>query len=92
MALREYHCPNGHSHDELFFGDYPKTHPCPECGEPANYVIGGVHFKFDFWYGEDQGAGKYFDSARQRDNFLAKKGLVKAPEGVHGIGFGEKVK
>lgn len=34
-------------------------------------------FSLDFRYGYDVGADQYFDTARQRDNFLAEKGMTK---------------
>jgi len=79
--------------DELFSSsDYPKTIPCEICQEPAEYRFGAVHFKLDFRYGWDPGAGAGFDSARQRDNFLAERNLEKVPDGVYDQPYHEPVK
>ena len=91
MPLREYVCPNGHVTDELFDGEYPKSIRC-ECGERAAYRIAPVTFKLDFRYGWDAGAGKYFDSARQRDTFLDKNNLTKNPDGAYDQPYKEPVK
>jgi putative FmdB family regulatory protein len=50
---------------------------CPECKRKARRIYHPNAFRFDFNYGWDPGAGRYFDSARQRDNHLAEKGLIK---------------
>ena len=93
MPLREYQCKWCYnSFDELFNGDYPKNLPCPVCKGTADYHIAPASFKFGFWYGWDAGAGKEFDSDRQRNNYLAENGLEKVPDGVHDQAFGEKVK
>jgi predicted nucleic acid-binding Zn ribbon protein len=51
--------------------------PCPECGERSRRVWSFGGFSVSFRHGYDEGAGKYFDTARQRDNFLAEKGMRK---------------
>ena len=84
MAIREYECKDHGRFDELVYGDYPKQLPCPTCGDQSKFVFSGANFKFGFWYGWDPGAGKGFDSARQRDNFLSETGLEPAPDGVYG--------
>ena len=84
MPLREYECPDHGRFDRLISGEYPKTLLCPECNKPARFVFSIAAFRFDFRYGWDPGAGKGFDSARQRDNYLAEQGLEKVPDGVYG--------
>ena len=91
MPLREYKCSCGHSFDELYSNKYPKHRKCPICGEQAVYVFSAVTFRLDFRDGWDQGAGAYFDSARQRDTHLDKNNLVKVPDGAFDQAFGEKV-
>ena len=83
MPLREYRCPNGHTTDELIDGDYPKKIICGGCGLPAVYRIGRVSFSIDFRAGFDAGAGSNFNTARQRDTFLDKNNLEKAPDGAY---------
>lgn len=92
MPLREYVCQKcGKTTDELFDKEYPKSIKCT-CGGNAEYRMGRVAFKLDFKYGWDPGAGKYFDSARQRDTFLDKSNLVKAPDGAFDIPYKGKVR
>lgn len=47
---------------------------CPDCGGVAKLIPSSFSFKFDFKYGYDPGLGKYFDSAKQRDNEISKQG------------------
>lgn len=87
MALREYHCTGcGRVFDELFDKEYPKTLKC-KCGGTAEYRIGGFGFSFGFWDGWDSGAGQSFDTARQRDSYLDKHNLEKAPEGAFEVPY-----
>lgn len=51
--------------------------PCPECGRQSPRVWAFGSFTMDFRYGYDEGAGRYFDTARQRDNYLAENGMTK---------------
>lgn len=82
MALRGYTCKCGRVTDELFDGEYPKSIQC-ECGRMAEYKIGGIGFSVDFRDGFDAGAGQHFGTARQRDTFLDKNNLGKAPDGAY---------
>ena len=83
MALRGYKCAEcGHSFDLVFSKEYPLQYKC-ECGAMAQYHIGNFAFAFTFKYGWDPGAGKGFDSKRQRDNFLAEKELEPLPDGAY---------
>ena len=84
MPLREYSCPRHGRFEELITGEYPKTYPCPKCNCSSRFLFSSVYYRFDFRYGWDPGAGKGFDSARQRDNHLAEQGLEKVPDGVYG--------
>jgi hypothetical protein len=81
VPLREYRCRCGKVFTELFDKEYPKTLKCI-CGGDAEYRVSGFGVKIDFRYGWDPGAGKYFDSARQRDTFLDESNLAKVPEGA----------
>jgi len=92
VALREYKCECGNVFEELISGEYPKTYPCPECGKLGEYRFGLPIVRIPFTYGWDPGAGKYFDSQRQRDTHLDKNNLVKVPDGAYDQAFGEKVK
>jgi putative FmdB family regulatory protein len=92
MPLREYRCRDcGKAEDLLIQGGHPETVVCSACGETADYVFGAASFRFSFKYGWDPGAGQHFDSQRQRDTFLDRKGLEKAPDGAYDQAFGEKV-
>jgi hypothetical protein len=92
MPLREYYCSRcGRVKDELYGNRYPKTLPC-DCGGVSRYRFGAPVFRVNFRYGWDVGAGKYFNSARQRDNFLAEHNLQRVPEGVYDTPYGENVK
>lgn len=84
MPLREYSCQRHGRFEELITGEYPKMYPCPECNSPSQFVFSSVCYRFDFRDGWDPGVGKGFDSARQRDNYLAEQGLEKVPDGVYG--------
>ena len=53
------------------------TASCPRCGKLGRRKYTPNGHTFAFKYGWDPGAGKYFDSARQRDNHLAEAGLEK---------------
>lgn len=68
-----------HGKQERFVHDLVgfREAPCESCGEPARRVWALGGFSMDFRYGYDEGAGRYFDTARQRDNFLAEKGMTK---------------
>jgi hypothetical protein len=84
MPLREYVCKEHGRFTELINGDYPKTFPCPQCNKQSSFVFSVPTFRFDFRYGWDPGVGQVFDSARQRDNYLAEHGLEKNPDGAYG--------
>ena len=64
------------------FQKLKETHKgyCPKCGKEGKRVWTPVNFALDFKYGFDVGAGKYFDSNRQRNNYITEQGLrrVKA--------------
>jgi len=83
MALREYRCKCGNSFDLIFPGEYPKTTKCDVCGGTAEYRFGNFSYATTFRYGWDAGAGKYFDSKRPRDNFLAEHNLEPNPDGAY---------
>lgn len=51
--------------------------PCPQCGKQSRRVWAFGGFSMDFRYGYDEGAGQYFDTARQRDSYLAENGMAK---------------
>lgn len=75
MAIREYSCPRcDRVKEELFNGDFPKKIKC-ECGGMMNYKIGAPIFKIMFRDGYDWGSGEYYNSQKERDNDIAKKGL-----------------
>jgi DNA-directed RNA polymerase subunit RPC12/RpoP len=78
LALREYVCRRcGNVQTELFNGEYPENIKCEACGSRADYHIAPAAFRFDFKDGYDWGAGEYFNTARERDTYLDKKGLEK---------------
>ena len=83
MALREYKCPYGHSVDLIFAGAYPEKIVCEECGALAEIQLSNFSYAMTFRYGWDAGAGKYFDSKRPRDNFLAEHNLEPNPDGAY---------
>jgi hypothetical protein len=79
MPFVDVDCPE-HGRLETFHLHIPATDAfsCPICGEPASRAWtwnGG--FTLDFRDGYDAGAGAHFNTARERDNHLAEKGLVK---------------
>lgn len=74
MALREYRCSNGHLNTEILHGEFPKSIPCPVCGATAEYVwSGGQRTVMDFRAGHDITSNRYFNSARERNNYYAQK-------------------
>lgn len=75
MPLREYRCRCGHAQDELICGDYPDEVVCEQCGGKAKYRFAPAAFKFGFRDGYDWGAGAHFNSDRERNNYIAEKGL-----------------
>ena len=49
---------------------------CPGCGKKAQRIWNmPFAFSFDFKYGYDIGAGAYFDSNKQRNEYIARHGL-----------------
>lgn len=72
MPIREYECTCGKKYEELFADEYPKTIPC-ECGDRAHHRFSTFATVVVFRPGIDWGLGEHFDTARQRDNFLAKE-------------------
>ena len=83
MALREYKCPHGHSVDLIFADAYPEKIVCEECGALAKIQMSNFAYAVTFRYGWDAGAGKGFDSKRQRDNHLAANNLEPVPDGAY---------
>ena len=76
MALYQYKCPKCGADYEVFQGiEEDHKYVCEICNVKADRVWTPFAFNFDFWYGFDEGAGKYFDSNRERNNYIAEKGL-----------------
>jgi hypothetical protein len=48
-----------------------------KCGAQMKREWSSTAFSFSFWYGYDVGAGKYFDSDRERNSYIQEKGLEK---------------
>ncbi len=50
---------------------------CPVCGQKAErlYTKGRIKIVMDFTDGWDSGAGRYFATARERNNWVAEKGI-----------------
>jgi len=62
---------------------FPRRIKCAHCNHLASYKIGAVSFSIDFRAGFDPSAGSHFNTARQRDTFLDKNNLEKAPDGAY---------
>lgn len=84
MPLREFECPEHGRFEELITGDYPQHAYCPICNFFAPFVFSSATFRVTFQEGWDPGAGKYFDTPRERANFLAENNLEPVPDGVYG--------
>ena len=80
MPLMEYRCPVHGAFTELVSHrtDHYKSHACPECGSdsPRVFTSPAIHV-VEFTAGFDRSANQYFDTKRQRDNWLQEKGLRK---------------
>jgi putative FmdB family regulatory protein len=78
MPIYEFSCDRCEKEYEVF-QHIKEDHVsnCPDCGIPAKRRFSSFGFNFDFKYGWDAGAGKYFDSSRQRNNFLSEKNLER---------------
>lgn len=86
MPIREYRCTRCGKVQEFItgFDQFPKSAKC-SCGARARYQFRPTRafaFNFTFKYGWDPGAGKYFDSKRQRDTYLDRKNLRRVEDGV----------
>jgi DNA-directed RNA polymerase subunit RPC12/RpoP len=78
MAMREYQCADcGHITNELFDSSYPSSVECENCGATASFKFSTFRSIMVFRDGYDWGAGEYFDTQRQRDNYLAEHNLRK---------------
>ena len=78
MPLREYGCAAcGKVTVKLFEDGYPKTVDCDHCGERASHQYSTFGISVGFRDGYDHGAGAYFNTARERDNYLAEHNLRK---------------
>lgn len=72
MPIREWKCTGcGKVQTELVFGQYPAQKKC-ECGGTAEYMFGVPIVRNYFRDGFDMGAGRHFNSQRERDNWLSK--------------------
>ena len=80
MPLYDFKCENKSCKTKVFeifisADDVSEGTKCQECGEKAKRVYSPAKHRFDFKYGFDPGLGQYFDSARQRDNFVGANDL-----------------
>lgn len=80
MPLVDFVCDTkGCSHKpvEELFGiseEYKKN--CPKCGKPMRRIFDNpAKFEIDFVPGFNRGAGAYFDTKKQQDNYFAEHGL-----------------
>lgn len=73
MPLYEFRCPVcGDRKNELMDINGPKKLTC-SCGEQMERVYSSFNFTIDFRDGYDIGLGKYFNTARERDYYIAGK-------------------
>lgn len=89
MPLREYRCEKcGTRVEDLFWNEYPRSIRCPRCGGKAVYRICDTkyeklgdrqpkRFKVDFRDGYDIGAGRYFSTKRDRENWMRETDCVR---------------
>lgn len=80
MPLYEFRCTNKKCKKEVYDAFIPvseieKGSVCPECGKKGKRIYHPAVFKFDFKAGFDSGAGQYFNTAKERDNYIATHGL-----------------
>jgi hypothetical protein len=69
MPLFDASCPE-HGHQEIFSSSHEKLE-CLVCGRRVERRYSSPpSFKADFTYGWDMGAGRYFDTKAQRDNWM----------------------
>lgn len=75
MALRLYKCKCGRETQEIYPGKYPRTIKC-QCGRRAKvkWTAPGL-CAVDFRPGYDVGLGQYFNTRREKDNYLVKHNL-----------------
>lgn len=82
MPLYDFRCTNKKCKTEVFeifisSDDVHKGCACLECNKKARRIFTATPFKFDFKAGFDVGQGKYFDSAKQRDDSADKNELKR---------------
>lgn len=64
--IYEYYCEKCGKFVEEMQTLAEKHNPVCECGEVMKQKYSNFRFKFDFWYGWDEGLGKYIDNSHQR--------------------------
>lgn len=78
MAIYPFKCDKCQTEEEKFLKpDEDHTAICPKCGEDMRRVYTPFTTVVEFRSGWDMGAGKYFDTKRERDTYLSVKGLRK---------------
>lgn len=80
MPMYEFKCTNKKCKTEAFDAYIPvseisKGAECPDCGKKAKRIYTSTPFNFDFKAGFDAGIGKYFNSAKERDNYVGSHNL-----------------
>lgn len=91
MPIYEYRCEEHGKFEEL--EENPKKHrACPECGGIAARVWSAPGKPLiAFRAGYDTGAGQYFNTERQRQNWLAATGRFQIDHGVKGVRWRKKI-
>lgn len=50
---------------------------CPDCMREARRVFLPIPFRFDFWFGQDDGLGAYVDTKKDRERIMREKDLER---------------
>ena len=80
MATYEFACDDCKNVFDVYQpADQEEEHTahCPTCGKPARRVFTPTFFKFDFWYGQDDGLGAYCDTKKDRERVMREKNLER---------------
>lgn len=76
MPLFDVSCP-AHGQQEVLAKDSSSL-ACPVCGSRVERAFSSPPvFRMDFRSGWDMGAGRYFSTKRERDNWIAEAGTRK---------------
>jgi putative FmdB family regulatory protein len=80
MPFFEHRCPkHGVFEHYASIKQFTKVRECPDCGSPSPLIFSklGKHI-VDFTAGWNGGAGKHFDSKKDRETWMREKNMVRA--------------